>query len=151
MSVGYSIETAGNVALVAATAKTILGVVAAAGVTTRLVELGLSFDGVAAAAVPVLVELCRGTGATAGTATAQVVQQLRSATRTPQCTGAVNYSAEPTVLAVLKRWRVHPQTSMRMQFPLGREVVHTGAGGLFLRLTAAAVVNATADMEFEEG
>lgn len=148
---GYTVQTTADVALSAATAKTILGVVAAANVTARLTEIAVSFDGVTSTAEPVTVELCRGDGTGAGTSTSQTPAQVRGFTRTVQCSGARNYSAEPTTLTVLKRWLVHPQTGMMAQFPLGREVEHTGAGGLFLRLTAPAAVNAQAHMEFEEG
>lgn len=151
MSAGYTVQTTADVALSAATAKTIVGVIAASGVSARATEIGVSFDGVTATAEPVTVELCRGDGTGAGTSTSQTPAQLRGFTRTVQCSGARNYSAEPTTLTVLKRWLVHPQTGMAVQFPLGREVEHTGAGGLFLRLTAPATVNAQGYIEFEEG
>jgi hypothetical protein len=151
MPAGYTVETTADVALTAATAKTILGIVAASGVACRLVEAGISFDGVSATAEPVTVELCRSSGAGAGTSTSQTPVQTRGATRTVQCSGARNYTAEPTTLTVLKRWLLHPQTGMMHQLPLGREPEHTGAGGLFLRCTAPANVNAQAYMEFEEG
>ncbi len=153
MSSGYVVNSgASAVALAAATAKTVLGVVAASGVGARLNELGVSFDGVSASAVPVLVELCDSTGATAGTPGATPApKQVRGLARTAQCTAGNAYSAEPTVLTVLKHWLIHPQTGFRHQLPLGREVEHVGAGGLFIRVTAPAVVNVRADMEFEEG
>lgn len=151
MPAGYTVETTADVALVAATPKTILGVIAAAGVACRATEIGVSFDGISGAAEPVTVELCRSSGATAGTTTAQTPAQTRGAARTAQCTGARNYSAEPTALTVLKRWLVHPQTGTMHQLPLGREVEHTGVGGLFVRCTAPVAVNAQSYVEFEEG
>ncbi len=151
MPAGYTVETTADVALVAATPKTILGVVAASGVACRVVEASVGFDGVSASAEPVTVELCRGDGTGAGTSTSQTPRQTRGATRTVQCSGARNYTAEPTTLTVLKRWLIHPQTGQMHQLPLGREVEHTGAGGLFLRCNAPANVNAQAYMEFEEG
>lgn len=151
MPAGYSVQTTADVALSAATAKTILGVVAGSGIACRATEIGVSFDGVSSIAEPVTVELCRGDGSGAGTSTSQTPAQVRGATRTVQCSGARNYSAEPTTLTVLKRWLVHPQTGAMFQLPLGREVEHTGAGGLFLRLTAPATVNAQGYIEFEEG
>lgn len=148
---GYTVQTTGDVALSAATAKTILGVVAGSGITIRVTEFDVSFDGTSSTAEPVTVELCRGDGSTAGTSTSQTPAQVRGATRTVQSSGARNYTAEPTSLTVVKRWLVHPQTGRGVQFPLGRECEHTGAGGLFLRLTAPATVNAQAFIEFEEG
>lgn len=150
---GYSITSGTSaVALSAATAKTILGVVAASNVCARVTELGVSFDGVTASAVPVLVELCDSTGATAGTAGATPTpKQIRGMTRAAQSTAGNAYSAEPATLTVIKHWLVHPQTGIVVQSPLGRELEHTGAGGLFLRCTAPATVNVRAYMEFEEG
>lgn len=153
MAAGYVITSGTSaVALSAATAKTVLGVINAANVSGRLTEMSVSFDGVSATAVPVLVELCESTGATAGTAGSTPARtQVRGFARTAQSTAGANYSAEPTVLTVLKHWLVHPQTGMTLQFPLGREPEHTGAGGLFIRCTAPATVNVRAGLEFEEG
>lgn len=153
MAAGYVIQTAGDVALTAATAKTIMNVINAANGLIRLTEIGVSFDGVSATAEPVTVELCSSTQATAGTAgSSPTPTQLRGPTRTVQATAGINYSAEPTVLTALKRWLVHPQTGIVVQFPLGREPEQvTTADGLCIRCTAPAGVNAQGYMEFEEG
>lgn len=153
MPAGYALTSGSSaVALSAATAKTILGVVAASNVAARVTEMGVSFDGVTSTAVPVLVELCDSTGATAGTPGATPTpKQIRGVARAAQATGGNAYSAEPTTLTVIKQWLVHPQTGMVVQFPLGREPEHVGAGGLFIRCTAPATVNARAYLEFEEG
>ena len=152
MAAGYTIETTADVALTAATAKTILSVINASNSLFRLVEFGVSFDGTSATAEPVTIELCYSTQATAGTNTSQSPVQIRGATRTVQATGARNFSAEPTSLTTWKRWLVHPQTGMEMQFPLGREPEEiVTADAICLRLTAPANVNCQGYMEFEEG
>lgn len=152
MSAGYTVETTGDIALTAATAKTILSVINAANSLIRLVEIGVSFDGVSGTAEPVTVELCSSTQATAGTSTSHTPVQCRGPTRTVQATGARNYTAEPTVLTVLKRWLVHPQTGMVIQFPLGREPEQvTTADALCIRCTAPAAVNVQGYLEVEEG
>jgi hypothetical protein len=152
MPAGYVVETTGDVALSAATAKTILSVICAANAPLRITELGVSFDGVSGAAEPVTVELCSSTQATAGTSTSQTPVQCRGPTRTVQAGGARNYSAEPTVLTVIRRWLVHPQTGLVLQFPLGREPEQVvTADALCIRCTAPAAVNAQAYLEFEEG
>jgi hypothetical protein len=152
MSAGYVAETNGDVALSAATAKTILNVINAANSLIRLTELGVSFDGTSSSAEPVTVELCSSTQATAGTSTSHTIVQCRGPTRTVQATAARNYTAEPTVLTVIRRWLVHPQTGIVVQFPLGREPEQvTTADGLCIRCTAPAAVNAQAYLEFEEG
>ena len=152
MSARYTVESTADIALVAATAKTILNVINAANGLIRIIEFAVSFDGIAAAAEPVTVELCKSTQATAGTSTAHTILQSGGPTRTVQATGARAYTAEPTVLTVLKRWLVHPQTGIVLQFPLGRETEQvTTADGLCLRCTAPAAVNAQGYIEFEEG
>ena len=118
MSARYTAETTADVALSAATAKTILNVIAAANGLLRIIEFGVSFDSVTAAAEPVTVELCKSTQATAGTSTAHTIVQSGGPTRTVQGTARRNYTAEPTALTVIKRWLVHPQTGIVMQFPL---------------------------------
>lgn len=152
MSAGYVAETNGDIALTAATAKTILNVINAANGLIRITEMAVSFDGVSSTAEPVTVELCSSTQATAGTSTSHTIVQTRGPTRTVQATAARNYTAEPTTLTVIKRWLVHPQTGLFVQFPLGREPEQvTTADGLCIRCTAPATVNVQAYMEFEEG
>ena len=152
MPAGYSVETTADVALSAATAKTIVSVINASNALIRITELGVSFDGVSATAEPVTIELCSSTQATAGTTTSQSPVQQYGPTRTVQATGARNYTAEPTVLTVIKRWLVHPQTGIELQFPLGREPEQViTADALCLRCTAPAAVNAQGYICFEEG
>jgi hypothetical protein len=149
---GYTVESNGDIALTAAAARTILAVINAANSLIRVCELSVSFDGTSGTAEPVTVELCSSTQATAGTSTAHTIAQCRGPTRTPQATAARAYTAEPTALTVLKRWLVHPQTGLVIQFPLGREPEQVvTADALCLRCTAPANVNAQAYLEFEEG
>lgn len=152
MAAGYTVESNGDIALTAATAKTILSVINAANSLIRICEISVSFDGVSGTAEPVTIELCSSTQATAGTSTAHTIAQIRGPTRTVQATAARNYTAEPTTLTVLKRWLVHPQTGLMMQFPLGREPEQvTTADAICIRCTAPATVNCQGYIEFEEG
>lgn len=151
---GYVIETTGDVALSAATAKTILNYIGGANTAFRLVEFSVSFDGVAATAEPVTVELCASTQATAGTPTGGTFAptQIRGPTRTPQGLGGRNYSAEPTVVTVWKRWLVPAFNGLLVvQFPLGREPEQiVSADGMLLRCTAPAALNCQGYLEVEE-
>lgn len=150
---GYTVESTADIALTAATAKTILNVINAANSLIRIVELSVSFDGVTPTAEPATVELCSSTQAGTGTSTAHTIVQVRGPTRTVQATGARNYTAEPTALTVLKRWLVPVFNGLFvMQFPLGREPEQvTTADGLCIRVTAPATVNCQGYIEFEEG
>jgi hypothetical protein len=152
MTAGYTVESNGDIALSAATAKTVLAVINAANSLIRITEISACFDGTSGSAEPVTVELCYSTQATAGTSTSHTIAQIRGPTRTVQATAARNYTAEPTVLTVWKRWLVHPQTGLVVQFPLGREpeCVVT-ADAICLRCTAPAAVNFQGYLEFEEG
>lgn len=152
MSAGYTVNATTDIALTAATAKTILSVIAAADTPILLVEFSVSFDGVLSTAEPVLVELCKSTQATAGTSTSQTPVQIRGKTKTTLAAGARNFTAEPTVLTVIKEWLIHPQTSLPIQFPLGREPesdVSASTEAICLRCTAPANVNARGYLEFE--
>ena len=150
---GYTVETNGNIALSAATAKTILNYINASGGVGRVVEVGVSFDGVTSSAVPVLVELCGSTQAGAGTSTSHTMVQIRGATRTVQGTAQRNYTAEPTVLTTWKRWLVPAFNGLFViQFPLGREPEQiASANGMCLRCTAPATVNVQGYLEIEQG
>lgn len=151
---GYTVSSGtAATALSAATAKTIVNIIPATGRTATIVEVGVSFDGVTASAVPVLVELCSSSQATAGTSTAGTLVQLRGRATTVGVTAGINYSAEPTALTVLKQWLVTPYGgNLVVQFPLGREpeADATTNKGIALRLTAPAAVNARAYVEFEQ-
>lgn len=147
----YTVESNGDIALTAATAKTVLQAINSAGGVIKSVEIGASFDGTSSTAEPVTVELTSSTQATAGTSTAHTMAQVSGAPRTVQATAARNYTAEPTVVTVLKRWLVHPQTGIVLQFPLGREPQqNTASDALGLRCTAPANVNFQGYMEITE-
>ena len=148
---GYTVESNGDVALVAATAKSVVSVINAANKIAIIAEMGVSFDGVSPTEEPVTVELCHSTEASAGTSTSHTIVQIRGTTRAVGATARRNYTVEPTVLTVLKRWLVHPQTGMVLQYPLGREPEQIiTADGTYLRCTAPAAVNCQAYLEFEE-
>lgn len=153
MGATYSVAATADIALSAATAKTVVSAICAANSPLRVTELGVSFDGVSGTAEPVVVELCSSTQAGAGTpGSSPTPLQVSGATRTVQGAGALNYSAEPTVLTVIKTWLIHPQTGFVIQFPLGREPQqNTTADALCIRCTAPATVNCRAYLEFEEG
>ena len=152
MPAGYVAETTADVALTAATAKTILSVINSATGLIRVTEISGSFDGISSTAEPVTVELglCTTTGA--GTSTSHTIVQNRGPTRTVQATAKRNYTAEPSTITVIRQWLVHPQTGITVQFPLGREPEQITASQLILiRCTAPATVNARGHIEFEEG
>jgi hypothetical protein len=147
---GYSAATGAAVALVAATAKTVLAVTAPAQFGVDLKKLRVGFDGVTASAVPVLVELCYSTFATAGTSTAGTVNQTYGRTIVAGFTTAYNYTAEPTVLTPFDRWTLTPNGGLVIyDYPLGDTPDTAVSNGFALRLTAPAAVNVNATLWFE--
>ncbi len=154
MSAGYTVANAGAQALAAATAETLVMVINSTNGLIRITEIGASFDGITASAVPVTLDLCSSTQAGAGTPTSSPTpRQIYGAARAALSTGGEDYTAEPTVLTVLKSWFIRADGGLFiLQSPLGRELEQAvTVDGLCLRATAPATVNALAYIEFEEG
>lgn len=155
MSAGYNLVLVSPFAATAG-AKTALLAIAGANSGLQIVEFGISFDGIAAAAVPALVELVSSTAATAGTSgeTPTIVQVRGRVTGGEPPTGGSKYSAEPTVLVRHRAWYV-PQFmgALVMQFPLGREPETDDSGGAIkaygIRINVTANVNVMCYMEVE--
>lgn len=144
----FKISTEGTeVALTAATAKTVLGVNAAANIRLKLKRWGVYFDGTSATAEPVVVQLLRHT--TAGTSTAVTPRNINQS-ETVQATAGKNYSAEPTAGDILENKEVHPQQGYESVYSGDGEIQVAGSGRLSIKCTAPAGVNCLAEMEFEE-
>ncbi len=130
--------------------------IAPAGHGLSLAEWAISFDGVTATAIPVLVEVVNSTQAGAGTAgVSTVITQIRGRVTTGQApTMGGNYTGEPTTLVSLRRYYIPAfMGSFTYQAPLGREVDCDSSGGtikaLGIRITPPATVNAVGYMEVE--
>jgi len=142
-------ENTANVALTAATAKTVLQLNCAANQRIKLQRVGVFFDGASTTAVPVLVRLVIAT--TAGTNTAlTLAKQVSSDSETIQTTAGENATAEPTKTTLLDQWLIHPQTGIDLTYALGQEKVVVGGGRVALEITAPANVNCRAKIDFEE-
>lgn len=152
-AVGYSAFTEANVALVAATAKCVVGVKAHANSGLQLKGFEISFDGVTASAVPIIVEVMYATFATnsPGTnSTSGTMRQTYGRVLTAGFTGAYNWTTEPTALTLIKRFTIAPDKGLfAYQFPLGTEPDCALAEGFVLRCTAPAAVNANGGLHVE--
>jgi hypothetical protein len=139
--------------LAAATAKTILGVNSPAQFGCDLVGYTISFDGVTASAVPVLVEICVCTFATnaPGTASTTVtVDQKYGRAITAGFTGAKNWTTEPTVLTPFKEFLLDPNKGLiDWDFPLGQTPDTAVSNGFAIRCNAPAIVNVRGTLRFE--
>lgn len=149
---GYSVVTGGAVALSATTAKTVLAVKAPSSSGIDLKKLRVSFDGTSGSAVPVLVELCYVTYATAGTSTdaSSAIRQIYGRTITVGATAAKNYTVEPTALTVVEEWLLTPAGGLVIyDWPLGDTPDSAVSEGFAIRCNAPAAVNVRAGLVWE--
>lgn len=130
------------VSLSAATAKTLVQLVPASNTPVDLVELGVSFNGVTATDVPVLVELLR--QSTAGTSSAlTLVGDREHESAAAKTTALQTFTAEPTAGNILRSWYVTPVGGLFViQFPLDREIAAL-SNRLGLRCTAPSAETAS--------
>lgn len=141
--------TTAEIALSAATAKTIFQLVAAANHRVKILGWGVFFDGTSTTAEPVQVRLLRQT--TAGTMSANTLTKRDdSIADTLLTTAQDNATAEPTAGNVLEVCEVHPQQGYQVFYPLGGEPIVGGGDRVGIECTAPATVNVRAMMIFEE-
>jgi len=139
----YVVDTqTAAVALVATTAKTVVSATGGADYGLQLCKYRISFDGVTASAVPVFCEIVVITGAT-GTATPQTpIQTQGKVMAATNMVGNVNYSAEPTVTAVVDSFDLTPNSgTLVYDWQYGDEPDTGFTSGFGLRCTAPAAVN----------
>lgn len=146
---GYSAAVGGAVALVAATAKTVLTVIAPATFGIDLTGFEIGFDGVTASDKAVLVEVVLFSAD--GTGTAGTVNQEYGRAITAGFTSKYNYSVEPTGVGVVRRLSLTPIGGLVIvMFPFGQTVDTAPSQGAGLRCTApTSAVNVNATLHFE--
>jgi hypothetical protein len=153
---GYSVQTGAAVALSAATARSVLCVIAPAQFGVDLCTVEVGFDGVTASAVPVLCELCTSTLATNSTPgtnnTTATVNQTYGRAIAAGFTGFYASTAgnEPTVLTPVDSWTLTPNGGLLIRdWALGKTYDTNVSAGFVLRCTAPAAVNVRATFNFE--
>jgi len=144
------VTTEGELALTAATAKTILQLVAPANQRLAIKGFSVSFDGVSATAEPVQVDLVKQTTAGTMSAATPVAEQIGLGAEAIQATANKNATAEPTTTDVLRRYNIHPQTGREIRYGLDDEIVMAGGTRVGLRCTAPAGVNVVGHITAEE-
>lgn len=138
-----------EVALSAATAKTVLQILAAANHRVKILRWWVTFDGTTSGNDPVLVELVR--QSTAGTSSALTPRKVDDSLAETLLTTAVHTAtAEPTTGDTLDTKHVHPQSGYEVTLPFGAEVVVGGGDRVGIRCTAPQAVNVVAGIHFEE-
>ena len=149
----FSVATEGEVALTAATAKTVLQLVTPANIGVAIRGLAVSFDGTSGSAEPGSVELI--TQTTAGTMTAATPRhddQRLVGVITIQSSAQKNATAEPTSGVTLRDWHFHPQTGAEFRYWLDEEIILGGSAAVRLGVvvTMPAGVNCRARLFAEE-
>lgn len=142
--------SSGEEAIVAATAETVLQVVAAANHRVKIQEYAISFKGVLATDTPVRCRIFRQTGAGTSSA-ATVVKDDISADETLQTTARSQVTVEPTSDdALIDEFEVHPQTGVKVFLPPGQEILVAGGGRVGFKLLAAQNQTAVVSVACEE-
>jgi hypothetical protein len=144
----FTIGTEGEVALVAATAKTVLYVKSGATHQTAIHGVHVSFDGAVSGNQPIVVLLRRMT--TDGTVTSVTARQLNDQDIAPQASGGKNATAEPTQSTILKAIEVHPQSGYEEHRPFDRPYLVGPGDRVGLEITAPDAVNCQAWFDCEE-
>lgn len=146
-----SLTTTAEVALTAATAKTVLQLRTNSGTNlprALIKRWWIAFDGTSTVAEPVVVKLLRQT--TDGTGTGVTPVAVNNFSDTILSVGSYNFTAEPTASDVLEIIEVHPQSGYSIILPLGLEIVVAANTRLGIVATAPAGVNCLAGLWAEE-
>jgi hypothetical protein len=155
MKAGYFVGTGAEVALTAATTKSILGVKAHANSGLDLLEIAihaLASGSSAPGFEPVLVELCYATWATnsPGTNSTTVTPVQRyGRVLTAGFTAARTWTAEPTTLTPIGEFMVHPQTGWQQWPPFGATPDCALAEGFVLRCNSDNALSVRAELLVE--
>ena len=143
--------TIDGLALVAATAKSVIELGTAATDRARIVSWWVEFDGVSSSAVPVKVEIGRFsaavTTATTGTPSKYDPADGAAASIVKHST---TVEGAGTAEAGLEIHRISPTSGLLVQYPLGRELLLAVSTFFRIRCTAAAGVNVTAGITWED-
>lgn len=148
MSGVFFAATTAEIALSAATAKTVLQVIAPTNQRVRVRRYSVAFDGTSATAEPVQVRVLRQTSA--GTMTSLTPVKLSAGSETLQSTAQHTATAEPTAGDVLDAFEVHPQSGFDVVLPADMPIEVPGGGRIGIECTAPATVNVRAKFWCEE-
>jgi len=151
MRAHYNVTTSTAVALVAATNKTVLSVLAPTTFGVDLLSFWFSFDGTSPTAAPVFWQLMSHTAATAGTSTdeSSTIAQEGGRSIVTGFTARSAYTVEPTVLAEIRSSILTPNGGYyEYEFPLNEGPDSAVSQGFALRFNAPAAVNVRAGFRF---
>lgn len=147
---GAAANTSVTVALVAATAKTVVGVFGTAGTTLALKRWRVSFNSVTATDAPALVEI--GITTAAGTVgTAFTPSQITGRALASPAAAGYNYSAEPTYNRLVESLYVPVNNGLyEYTYTLADEPLCDVSQGFAIRVTAPQAQNCYASLYYSE-
>jgi len=137
-----------EIALAAATAKTLIQLVAASNRMVKVTGWAVFFDGTSATAEPVQIEVMRQTSA--GTMSSLTPVKTGAYSDTLQTSAQHSASSEPSASDVVAIAECHPQAGYEKVLPPDQYIWMAGGTRLGIKVTAPAIVNARAVIYFEE-
>lgn len=145
----YRIATPAEVALVAATKKTVLQLRPAANIPIVLTSFWISFDGILSTNSPGIVKLIRQTNDGTGTTITPVKADSR-VTQTAQVVAKYDFTVEPTTDGdLLHVHEVHPQGG-GIEIPILDPIVIASTDAVAITCNFAQAVNCLAGITFWE-
>lgn len=141
------VAMSGSQAIAAATAETVLHLLAANN--HRIVVTGFSVTVAGISPIDLTVRVLRQSSAgTAGTTSGLITKLDSDAAGTIQTSGSTNFSAEPTAGDVLQYKRLNG--SYEKYFPLGQEIIVPEDGRIGIECTSTSNATVAAEFYFEE-
>ena len=146
---GTSATNTTGVALVAATAKSVVGLLGGTGDTPALIRASVAFSSATATDAPALVEI--GVISALGTMTAFTPVQSSGITAPTSVTAGYNATVEPTFTRVIDSFYVPVYMGLYREWaPLGMEPVVGPSTGFAIRITSPAAATCLVSMFYGE-
>lgn len=146
---GSSATNSTTVAMVAATAKSVVAVLGSSADSINLLRVKVSFDGVTPTAIPALVEI--GVISALGTVTSFTPVQHSGVVLASAASAGYNATVEPTYVRIIDTFYVPVYMGLYEAWvPLGEEAIAIASQGFAIRVTAPATVNCHASVMYGE-
>lgn len=144
----FNVSTTAEVALVAATGKTVVQVAATANTRIAVRGFTVSFDGVSSTAGSAQVILSVQSSSGTGSAVT-LTKQIGGTTEAIGSSGLFNFSAEPTH-TYIKTYNINPQTGYERAFAPDEEIQLSGGTRVGLQVIVTSACNCHAGLFCEE-
>jgi hypothetical protein len=141
-----------TVALVAATAKSVGSLKAAANQAIKILEIRASHDGATSSNAPDVTDFGRCTFGVAGTASAQTPgKKDPGRAEAIQTTGNITYTVEPTTITAQESVNLAQYNGLyHYIIPFAAPLIVVGGQGFLVRQNSPNNVNSTGKIEYEE-